>query len=103
MVKRKAFLANSKHQYQVSQCGEHDCSAQSQKEWRLLWEFDFDTFHGWTLILRKMVEWKAYLANPKHQYGVSQYGEHDCSAQTPKECGLLRESKFGSVMDKLWL
>ena len=27
MAKRKAFLANPKHQYRISQWGEHDCSA----------------------------------------------------------------------------
>ena len=27
-----------------------------------------------------MVERKAFLATPKHQYRVSQYGEQDCSA-----------------------
>ena len=26
-----------------------------------------------------MVETKAFLANPKHQYRASQWGEHDCS------------------------
>ena len=26
----------------------------------------------------------AILANPKHQYRVSQYGEHDCSAHNVK-------------------
>ena len=31
-----------------------------------------------------MVERKAFLANPKHQYRVSQYGGHDCSAHTEK-------------------
>ena len=31
MVERKAFLANPKHQYRVSQCGEHDCSAPNKK------------------------------------------------------------------------
>ena len=36
MVGRKVFHANPKDQYHLSQCGEHDCSAQSQKEWRLL-------------------------------------------------------------------
>ena len=29
-----------------------------------------------------MVERKAFFANPKHQYRVSQWGEHDCSAIT---------------------
>ena len=27
----KAFLANMKHQYRVSQCGEHDCYANNKK------------------------------------------------------------------------
>ena len=27
----KAFLGNPKHQYHVSKCGEHDCSAQHKK------------------------------------------------------------------------
>ena len=28
-----------------------------------------------------MVQRKVFVANPKHQYHVSQYGWHDCSAQ----------------------
>ena len=31
MVQRKAFLANPKHQYHVSQWGEHDYSANNKK------------------------------------------------------------------------
>ena len=31
MVERKAFLANLKQQYHVSQRGEHDCSAHNEK------------------------------------------------------------------------
>ena len=31
MVERKAFLTNPKHQYRVSQCGEHDYSAHNKK------------------------------------------------------------------------
>ena len=31
MVERKVFLANPKHQYHVSQCGEDVCSAHSKK------------------------------------------------------------------------
>ena len=29
--RKKAFLANPNHQYRVSQCGEHDCRANTQK------------------------------------------------------------------------
>ena len=31
-----------------------------------------------------MVERKVFLANPKHQYRVSQRREHDCSAHNEK-------------------
>ena len=31
MVERKAFHANPKHQYRVSQCAKHDCSAHNDK------------------------------------------------------------------------
>ena len=31
MVERKAFPANPKHPYHVSQGGEHDCSANNKK------------------------------------------------------------------------
>ena len=63
-VERKAFLANSNHQYHVSQWGEHDCSAHKKKEWRLLWVSMFVSFQEWTLITMKMVQRKAFLANP---------------------------------------
>ena len=72
MVERKTFLANPKHQYHVSQCEEHDCNAQSQNERRLSRESKFDSFDAHTLIIRKMVERKPFLAKPKHQCRVSQ-------------------------------
>ena len=31
-----------------------------------------------------MVEREGFLANPKHEYHVSLYGEHDCSARNKK-------------------
>ena len=74
MVERKAFLANPKHQNRVPEWGEHDCCAHKKKKWRLLWASKFVSFHGWTLIVRKIGERKAFLANPKHQDHVSQYG-----------------------------
>ena len=44
----------------------------------------FDLFHRWTLIVRKMAVRKAFLVNPKHQYHVSQCGEHDYNAYNKK-------------------
>ena len=55
-----------------------------QKEWRLLWRSKFVTFHGRTLIIRKITEIKAFLANLKHQFRVFQYGEQDCNAHNKK-------------------
>ena len=70
MVERKAFLANLKHQYYVSQCGEHDCSAHNKK---------IETI---TSIQACLISWmnydykenggkKGFLRNPKHEYHVS--------------------------------
>ena len=84
MLEKKAFLAKGKHQYHVSQYGEHGCSAQSQKKQRLLWESKLVSFHRWTLTIRKMVKIKAFPANPKLQCCVSQWGEHNCSAHNRK-------------------
>ena len=39
---------------------------------------------GQTLIIGKTVERKAFLANPKHQYHVSQREKCDCSAHNKK-------------------
>ena len=36
------------------------------------------------LMIRKMVERKAFLTKSKHQYCTSQWGEHDCSAHNKK-------------------
>ena len=66
MVEWKAFLANPKHKYHVSEYVEHDFSDQSYKESRLLQESKFDSFDGQSLIIRKIMEGKAFLANQKH-------------------------------------
>ena len=80
MVKEKLLLEIQKHQYHASLFGEHNCSTQSQKEWRLLQESKFDSFYKKALIIKELVEKKDSLAKPKHQYRVSECGEHDCSA-----------------------
>ena len=43
-----------------------------------------DSFNGETLVIRNIVERKAFIANPKHQYRVPQCGEHGCSAHDKK-------------------
>ena len=36
-----------------------------------------------------MVEGKAFIANAKHQFRVSQWGEHDCSAHNDKNVDVV--------------
>ena len=75
----KAFLAKPKRQYHGSQWGKHDCSAKLKK-WRSLQEPKFVVVDGQTLIIRRMVESKSFLAKPKHQYHASKWGKRDYSA-----------------------
>ena len=65
MVERKAFLAYPKHPYRASQYREHDCSAIT-KRMEIIISIQFALFDRWILIIQKMVERKAFLANPKH-------------------------------------
>ena len=83
MVERKAFLANPKHQYDVSQRGEHDCSAHN-KRIEIIISIQVYLISRITLIIMKMVKTKVVLANPTHQYHVSKYEEHDCYANNKK-------------------
>ena len=55
---KESFLAKLKHQYHVCQLREHDYSAQSQNEWKLLHKSKFVSFDGWTSIKRKRRERK---------------------------------------------
>ena len=82
MVKREAYLANPEHQYRISQWGEHIVvpitkimKIITSVQVCLSWQMNF----GY-----KMVEKKAVLDFPKHQYPVSQWGEHNCSAYNKK-------------------
>ena len=42
------------------------------------------SFLEWTLIISKMIKRKAFHANLKHQYHVSQWEDHDCGANNKK-------------------
>ena len=47
-----------------------------------------------------MVEGKAFAANPKHQYHVSQWGEHDCSAHNKKNGDYFEYLSFSYFTDE---
>ena len=61
----------------------------------------FVSFHGWTLIVTKIVERKAFLANPRHQCYVSQWGEHDCSAYNKSNGDCYEYQSLSHFMDEL--
>ena len=63
----------------------------------------FVAFHGWTLIIRKMVERKGFLANLKHQYHGSQWGGHNCSADNKMNGVHYEYPSLLYFTDELWL
>ena len=50
-----------------------------------------------------MVERKAFLANPKHQYYVSQSKEHDCSDNSEANRDYYDYRSLSNLTDELWL
>ena len=48
-----------------------------------------------------MMERKAFLANPKCQYYVSQQGEHDCNAHNKKNVDCFEYPSLTNFMDEL--
>ena len=50
----------------------------------------------------KMVEKKAFLANPKHPHHVSQCGGHDCSANKKKIGDYYEYPSLSPFLDELW-
>ena len=44
---------------------------------------------------------KAFLANPKHQYHVSQYGEHDCATNKKGNGDYYEYPNLPQFMDEL--
>ena len=46
-----------------------------------------------------MVQRKAFLANPRHRYHVSQYGEHDCSAHNKNNGDYYEYPSLSRFMD----
>ena len=67
----KSFFSKSKASKLSIRWKENVFCAQSQKESRLPWESRLVPFFGWTLILRKTMEVKVFLANPKHKKRTS--------------------------------
>ena len=49
-----------------------------------------------------MVENKAFLANPKHQYGASQWGEHDCGAHNKKTGDYYEYPSLSNFTNEPW-
>ena len=48
-----------------------------------------------------MVEIKAFLANSKHQYRVSQYGEQDCGANNKRNADYYKYLNLSHFTDEI--
>ena len=82
-MKIKAFLANPKHQNRVSQNGEHDL-VPITKRMEIIMSIQVCLISRMNFHYKENGGKKAFLANAKHQFHVSQCGEHDCSANNKK-------------------
>ena len=51
----------------------------------------------------EMIERKTFLANPKCQYCVSQWGEHDCSAYNKNNGDYYEYPSLSHFIDEVWL
>ena len=49
-----------------------------------------------------MMERKAFLANPKHQYHASQWREHDYTANNKNNKDYYKYPSLSHFMDELW-
>ena len=64
------------------------------------------SIQGW-FISRRNINYKengrkkVFLANPKHQHQVSQYGEHDCSASKKKNGDYNKHPSLSHFTDEL--
>ena len=47
-----------------------------------------------------MMERKAFSVNPKHQYPISLWGEHDCSAYNKKNRDYYEYPSLSQLMDE---
>ena len=80
MMEKKAFVPNPKHQYHVSQCGEHDCYVNNKENGDY---YEYPSLSPFSNKLRLKGKWwkeKLFLQIQKQQYRVSHYREHDCNA-----------------------
>ena len=84
-----AFLANLKHQYRASQCREHDCSPHNKKNGHYM-SIQVCPISRMNINYKENGGNNSFSSNPKHQYHLSQCGEHDWSAQK-KKCGAYYE------------
>ena len=67
---KKSFSCKSKATMSCVQLGEHDCSANNKKK-DIVMSIQVCIISWMNFDCKEMVERKAFLTNPKHQYRVS--------------------------------
>ena len=99
MVK-KAFLANPKQQYPVSQYGEHDFHA-NNKRMEIVMSIQVCLISWMNFYYEENSGKKILLANPKHQYHASQCVEYDCHANNKGNGDFYEYPSLSPFMDEL--
>ena len=99
-MERKAFLAYPKHQYHVSQCGEHGCSANNKMN-RDYYKYQVCLISWMNIDCKENGGKKAFFPNPQYLYHVSQCGELDCCTNNKKNGDYHVHPRLSHFMDEL--
>ena len=70
-MERKGFIADPKYQYHFPN-EKNMIIVPITKIMEIIMSIHIFSFHEWPLFICKMIERKAFLENPMHQYRVSQ-------------------------------
>ena len=97
---KKAFLANPKQQYRVSNV-ENIIVMPITKRMKIVMRTQVYLISKMNFDYEKNGGKKAFLANPKHQYHVSQCEEHYCCANNKKNRNYYESPNLSHFTDKL--
>ena len=100
IVERETFLANPKYQYRVSRYGEHDFNA-NNKRMEIVMGIQVCLTSWMNFNYKENGGKKAFPANSKHQYRVSQCREDDSCFNNKKNGDYYEYPSFSHFTDEL--
>ena len=100
---KKAFLANPKHQYHLSQCGEQDCHAKNKKNGVYYGYPSLSPFLNKLWLKRKWWKEKLFwqIQSIKIMYPIME--KYDCNANNKKNGDCYEYPILSHFTDELWL